>query len=876
MYLVTKKSFIEQVTEEVKKQHKDFRNVVCIFPNHRATVHFQRELTKGKKAFFLPEITDIEKWVSRIAGVKILSNFEQLFFAYVAYNQQQSQKNKADFISFLRWVEIALADFNEIDSHLINPQEIFPNIYDTERIKKWSPSEGVKSNDYLDFIKDLEKYYNFLQKKMNEKKEGYKGWAYKKASENIDVFIKENDHKHFIFSGFNAANKATEKIFKTLLKAGKTTIFWNDDSYFEGKSAGYFMTQHKKWNYYQKDETAFTFVNDFYSGNDKNITVYNATKDNLLTQKASDLLSEIYNENSTQKTAVVLADETLLEPTLQAIAPDIKYNTSIGYPLEKLAVSSFLLGVIELQRQLEKNKEVHYEKVIALLKNHTAKKLYNTNDIVKKILKNNWVYITGAHIKNDFKTVITPMKKPLDFLEFWKEKLEKIKIIGIEKIKNCVEKLLTLENDFSVIKDFRILQILFKKIIAGEKITIKGEQTEKVQIMGLLETQSLDFENVILLGVNEGILPKQRQIDSLIPYDIKKAFHLYTYKEREAIFAYHFYRLLQRANNIHLLYNSNLDDFGKGEKSRFIMQLENDGFINRETQINAPFKNTPQKPLKIEKTADVLKTIKKIATEKGFSPSALGMYVCDPIEFYQRYVLGIKEIDTVEESIPANLMGTLIHTVLEMLYEPFIEKNITVASHQKMLEQLDETVEKIISTENFKKHHFIRGENLLIKEVCKTLVKNFIKKEQEAIKKGATIKIIALEENITVDFPIKTDEIKLCGKIDRVDKKNGLMRIIDYKTGALENKDLQTKNILEIADDPEKIKALQALTYGYIYHKYQKKIPNEAVMIGLKKSINSKCDINEATLKDTEKLLQKIIGEILEPTVPFVEKTDKK
>ena len=443
---------------------------------------------------------------------------------------------------------------------------------------------------------------------------------------------------------------------------------------------------------------------------------------------------------------------------------------------------------------------------------------------------------------------------------------------------------------FDAIQSIKTVHQLYKEAIATLSLDYKGNAYQGLQIMGVLETRVLDFETVIMTSVNEGILPSGKSNASFITYDLKKEFKLPLYTEKDAVYTYHFYRLLQRAKNVYLLYNNHSEGIQTGEKSRFILQLEVEKQQNHtiEKVVVSPKINLATKQLEsIEKTEEILLEIQKIA-KKGFSPSSLTNYIRNPIDFYYDSILRVEEDDTVEEIVAANTLGTIVHESLENLYKGSIGKELTIALLENILKEVDSEV-KCQFKKIFKKGNTAKGKNLLIFEVAKRYIENFIHHEISEIKNGASIIIKSLEQKLTIPFSIEgiSYPVNIKGTVDRVDTYNGQLRIIDYKTGSVQQRDLEIVDWETITEDYSYSKAFQVLTYCYIIAQKEKHSKYEAGIFSFKNLNNgflrfatkpaprsSKKDftISHDILQNFAIMLTKLIQEICEPNIPFTEK----
>ncbi|NNE03856.1 MAG: PD-(D/E)XK nuclease family protein, partial [Eudoraea sp.] len=426
-------------------------------------------------------------------------------------------------------------------------------------------------------------------------------------------------------------------------------------------------------------------------------------------------------------------------------------------------------------------------------------------------------------------------------------------------------------------------------IIASETLDFYGEPLDGVQIMGMLESRNLDFETVIVTSVNEGILPAGKSNNSFIPFDLKTEFRLPTYKEKDAVYTYHFYRLLQRAKKVYLLYNTQPDVLEGGEKSRFISQLLTDENIQTSISQVVASPLIPGKDISLEaicKDPDILKKFKEKA-QVGFSPTSLTSYIRNPIEFYKKVILKIKEPVHVEETIAANTFGTIIHNTMEDLYHPFIGKLISPEALKSILP----TIPKLVKVQFEKEYPTVElnaGKNLIAFEVITRYIENYLRYEiKEA--QSHEIKILGLEEKIAMQLSVPgiPFPVTLKGAIDRIDSYDGTIRIIDYKTGNAKLADVEIQDWNEVISEPKKSKAFQLLCYALLYSdKYHKSdlqaavVPFKNLGAGLltfstkdipgSKSKNK--TISEQTLNLFKEQICALLADMYSLEVPFVAK----
>lgn len=444
------------------------------------------------------------------------------------------------------------------------------------------------------------------------------------------------------------------------------------------------------------------------------------------------------------------------------------------------------------------------------------------------------------------------------------------------------------QNDF--VTDLKSVQALFRELLNSETLDFQGEPLEGLQIMGMLESRNLDYERVIITSVNEGVLPSGKSNNSFIPFDLKVKLGLPTYKEKDAVYTYHFYRLLQRTKEVYLLYNTEPDVLEGGEASRLITQLltEKLASVTVSKTIATPPVSPNLIPKKtIHKDAGLLERIAQHA-KSGFSPTSLSNYIRNPIDFYKRNLLGIDDVPEVEETVAANTFGTILHDSLEDLYQPFI------GGAYLEIEKLKEVKKNIRPTVS---NHFMKvfvggdfstGQNLIAYNVVVRYIENFIDLEIEELKEHS-IRIVGLEQKLSAQISLegRTNEINLKGKLDRIDEYDGTLRIIDFKTGKVTQGQVEIVEWPEIISEYEYSKAFQLLCYAYMY--FSKNAIDELesgiysfknTSVGLmrfatkeaRRSRKKNTIVSQETIALFEEQLKSLIAEILDPKISFEEK----
>ena len=912
-------SFISETLDDVLKTTQTFENVVFILPSQRAGVFVKQTLKNKIFAGFLPEIINMEDFIEQVSGIKKADAVQLLFHFYTIYKKQEVKADSFDIFS--SWAFTVLQDFNEIDQHLVDTKDIFIYLRDIQRLKKWSTQGSFKETklmkDHFSFMEKLNTYYNAFYLFLKERKIGYQGLLYREATKQIDRFILEKQSKKYYFIGFNALNKAEEFLFQKMLSTGNTRVYWDIDNAFikNNHQAGHFIRKYKTgWKYYEKN--AIKTVGNSFSST-KKIEVIGASKNITQIKHAGEILAKLPNHNNT---ALVLGDETLLPVTLNSLPKNVDaINITMGYPLKDVPITSVLFSIFQLfitQEKLQKKETnlFYHKDVVRLIKDPIIYKILIadtisiSDEMASRIIKENNTFISLKDIEfffskidgsiknvliaifNPFETISEFFTRILNLINLLKNNANELEKEYLFRFYTTFTQLQTLHTEFGYFQDLKTLHLFFKQLIQSENLSFQGEPLQGLQLMGMLETRVLDFENVIITSVNEGVIPSNSQQNSFIPFDVKVAYGLPTYREKDAIYSYHFFRLIQRAKNVFIIYNTEHDSFGSGEKSRFVTQLEiirND--ISK--KIISPKVSTEKSELKeIFKNDDILEKLKELAT-KGISPSAFTNYLYNPISFYKQKILKIREFEGVEETIAANTLGTVVHETLDELYKPFTGKYLQVKDIDGMEKKSKDLIVKHFKNE-FRNGDVSTGKNRLIFEVANRFVHNFLSQEKTLLKdENNQLKILACEETLSteirvvgIDFPIK-----IHGQVDRVDELNGVTRIVDYKTGMVKDTNLKLIDFENIRD-LKYHKAIQVLLYAFLYTKnknYNFEKPLEAGIFSFKNlksgflsmnfspsNKNPKNNISEEKLEEFMVAFKNLLAEIYNREVSFLEPAD--
>ena len=841
-------SFIYDVLKDLETHSKDVSKLSLILPNKRAGIFLKMEWSKlNRTTGFLPEIISIETFIEELSQLRLLSNTELIFEFYEVYLELTPLNERDSFDSFSKWAPIVLQDFNEIDRYLIPQNKIFEYLSAIQEINHWSlePNSTPLIKGYLSFWKSVQLYYTKFTAHLLQKGEGYQGLIYREAVENLEAYIQNHPDKSHVFLGFNALNASESTIIQELLQQEKAKIYWDIDQTFietPQHDAGYFIRQHQKaWSHFKSQP--FKWVSNYYT-QPKNLSVVGTPKNIGQVKYVGALLQQLYTENKLQNTALVLGNEDLLIPILNSIPSCIEdINITMGLPLKQIPFSAFIDQWFQLQK--EASTLYYYQDVIGVLSHQFVRPLFQTEDqdaaqlIISTIKHQNLISLS----KDQIIAIAPDHKENLELLfATWNDhpnKAIECVLTLIFKLKDHYTKsknnhLLALEYlyrfseifnhlqrlnvSYCYITSIKVLQSLYKELLSLETLDFKGQPLKGLQIMGMLESRVLDFETVIIVSVNEGVLPAGKTNNSFIPFDVKIENGLPTYKEKDAVYTYHFYRLLQRAKNAHIIYNTEPDVLSGGERSRFITQLEYEAHHNLDHKIVIP--ETPQitpELLRVKKTPEIISKLKTVAA-KGFSPSSLSQYIRNPIDFYNQKILGVKAEILLEETVAANTFGSIIHNTLEAFYKPFIGQVLEPAMLTDLKSKIDATVTYYFK-ELYKEGDITQGLNLISFEIAKRYISNFLNYELACINKGDEIIIEAIESKMAVafDIPELQTPIQLIGTIDRIDVCNGTRRIIDYKTSQVSQSEMELVHWDDITSDYKAhSKCFQIMTYAYM------------------------------------------------------------
>lgn len=848
-------SFLHEVAERLHKTHGNNLSQVCVvFNNRRSGLFLRKHLAQiGPESFFLPKTMGMDDIVHEICGLEIIPKELLLFELYDIHRTIATKDELHPFEHFLPLGEMMLNDFSEIDLYQADVDQLFGNLYEAKMIESWDVSGAPLTpfqQNYLKFYHSLFQYYTELRRRLSAEGRSYAGMAYRMAAEQVEKH--PFGYQHIYFVGFNAISKAEQQIVRCLVRRGEATLVCDGDAYYYDdteQEAGRFLRSLKK------DFESIGDYDDHFAMEPKHITLVNSPEDLMQVKYAGDLLHQLTTTGGgntlLEDTAVVLADEGLLVPMLNSLPDTVDaINVTMGYPLVHTAIHELTLKLTAWCKNM-RSQGAHHIALTDLVTNpcmeaiggwklkrsRLQKTLY---DQQIRFIDREKLQALGTTLGTDFAPIY-----PLYGLAFedpegiiaqcrqWGLKLlndtpygkNKKESVAIESYLQLMDQFDEIQRRYRVIDSVDTLERIYARMAQRVSVPFYGEPLHGLQILGMLETRNLDFQRVILVSANEGVLPAGRKENSLIPYSLKRsgAFSIPTHEEKDAVYANHFYRLLQRANEIYIIYSSQADSMGKGEPSRFVLQLIGElipkypNIKLQETVIGPQISGNSFKEnlnASIEKSPFVLERLTTMGNEIGFSPSAMSIYLKCAMKYYFRYLLRIKEPDEVGDSMDESMFGTLVHAILQDLYTPLVGTEPNADTLRALLSEVASHIESVFSKMGAELVR--KGRTQLQKRIAIEQVKHLILSDIQTVSSGHTLRIVALEKELEKEIETPYGIVKAKGKADRIDLVDGMLRIVDYKTGKVDKKDLDAKKSIT---DFEHItsKALQVLMYAWMY-----------------------------------------------------------
>lgn len=868
--------FLESVAKYIFENYRNnLHEIAVVFPNKRARLFFNNYIGKlTDKPVFAPKYYTITEYIQKLSGSTTGDQLTLLFTLYEVYVEITNTEESFD--QFLFYCEMLLADFDDLDKYLVDAKMLYKNLSDLKEIEAyyeylteaqikaiqqfWTTFTESKDSEekqkFSSLWNVLYKIYVRFNQKLDELNLSYEGKAYRQAIDKLKKGEFEIEHTKVAFVGFNALNNCEKELFNKLQNNKKGLFFWDYDMYYlergDFHEAAYFL---KDLIVQYPKPFGFSFETNLTDTN-KKIKIFDIATNTGQSKALSLALNELPNnwKDKPLQTAIALADESLLIPTLTSLPDDVdQVNISMGYPLRETRIFSLTRSLIDLhqnKRTSSKQKESFYHtEVVQILQfgldsgNNVAAK-----ELSDKIHKQNLVYIPHSELQGLtglLAEVFTENIGPANFVEYLIKVItlaprqfiiENQNVYTIEK-EACYRIITQLTRIADILKstqvqfNFTSLTRLLAKILEGASIPFTGEPLLGMQVMGVLETRNIDFENLILLSMNEGVFPKSGNVPSFVPYSLRKGFDMPTVEHQDAIFAYYFYRLLQRSKNIVLVYSSSVSDMKSGDPSRFIHQLlyEERFKVEKET-ISYDVGSISQRSIHLPKSkesSEALAASYSGENSRALSPSAINTYLNCQTRFYYRYIAGIKEPDSVLEEVEANTLGSILHKTIEELYSDYDKQVVTSEIVSSLLKNKKLIADKLIEafwTEFLSPNKTfpgvseveLQGKNVIIKEVILKYVIAILEHD----KRIAPFTLLGLEKKYYSSFTTNSGiTLSIGGIIDRIDELEGQTRIIDYKTGKLKDSFASVEELFNGEASKRNDAAFQTLLYSLVLSK---------------------------------------------------------
>ena len=836
-------SFLKLVAADLYKHTEgNLAHTAVVFPNKRAGLFFNEYLAQESDSpIWSPAYVSISELFRSLSPWEVGDPVKLVCELYKIFRRETQSTETLD--DFYFWGEMLISDFDDADKNKVDTDKLFSNLQDLrnimddytfiddeqeEAIRQFFQNFSIERRTalkerFISLWDVLGNIYKGFRESLASQNIAYEGMMYRHVIEHLDV--DKLPYEKYVFVGFNVLNKVEHTLFTQLKDAGKAVFYWDYDEFY--------MKENRQAVTHEAGEFIRRNLRDFPSplsgelfknlSKPKEVHYIASSTENA---QARYLPQWIRNNLTTpeKETAVVLCNEALLQPVLHSLPAEVKHvNITMGFPLSQTPVYSFLIALLELHTHGFNFKSGRYtfQSVVTLLKHPYTRQLTGQAELLEKELtRNNRFYpLPGELGKDEFLTrLFTPLSGNLNLCIRLSETLQQVAGIyqantsGTEdtdafnqlyreslfKAYTTINRFRTLIEEDELTVQSETFRRLLVKVLSTTNIPFHGEPAIGMQVMGVLETRNLDFRHLVLLSVNEGQLPKSGGDSSFIPYNLRKAFGMTTIEHKIAVYAYYFYRLLQRAERITLIYNTSSDGLNRGEWSRFMLQF----LIEWPHPITRQFLEAGQSPqgtspITVEKTPDVMRRMQSLfdvrANPKAkFSPSALNYYLDCPLKFYYRYVAGLSAPDEVSAEIDSATFGSIFHYAAEHIY-----KDLT--THGKVINK--EALETLLRNEvklqdyvdtAFKKLFFNVPQNEKpeyngVQLINSAVIARYLKQLLQNDLRYAPFTFIASEmevdEPIDIQTPKGVIKSRIGGIIDRMDSKDGTLRIVDYKTG---------------------------------------------------------------------------------------------
>lgn len=860
-------TFLQLVAQDLyQKIGNDLSRVAIVFPNKRASLFFNEYLAmQSDRPIWSPAYVSISELFRQLSPWKSGDPIRLVCELYKVFREETRSEETLD--DFYFWGELLISDFDDVDKNLVDADRLFSNLQDLknimddydfldseqeEAIRQFFQNFSIErrtqlKEKFISLWDKLDDIYHHYRHNLAELGIAYEGMMYRYVMEELQP--DKLKYEHYVFVGFNVLNKVETKFFERLREAGKALFYWDYDVFYTRlphentppytHEAGEFILRNLKIFPNELPEAVFDTLRK-----PKNVRFISAPTENAQARYLPEWIRSVTKRDlpetpvKEKENAVVLCNEALLLPVLHSIPSEVKnVNITMGFPLAQTPVYSFVSALIELQTTGYRRDtgRYQYEAVQSVLKHPYTRQLSTSAEgLEKQLTRDNRFFPLPSELKQDtfLEQVFTPKTGISALCQYLTEMLREVAVLyqqeqetddifnqlyreSLFKSYTLINRLLNLIDNGELNIQIETLRRLLCRLLATSNIPFHGEPAIGMQVMGVLETRNLDFRNLIMLSLNEGQLPKAGGDSSFIPYNLRKAFGMTTIEHKNAVYAYYFYRLIQRAENVTLLYNTASEGLNRGEMSRFMLQflVESPHTISRE-YLEAGQSPQSGREISVEKTPKIItRMYERYDVNRHprslFSPSALNTYLDCRLKFYYRYVAGLKAPDEVSAEIDSALFGTIFHRAAELVY-----KDLTANGKEIRKDDLEQVLSNDIKLQNyvdtaFKEEFFhvaltekpeYNGTQLINAKVITSYLRQLLRNDLQY----APFFMEGMEKKVTEIIEIETPQGKLAlnigGTIDRIDSKDDTLRIVDYKTGGSPKTPENIKQLFTPAD----------------------------------------------------------------------------
>lgn len=927
-------TFQHEIAERLYEKYGDeISSLHILFPSRRARLFFNDALASiAERPLWQPTWLTIEELVEEITGLHTADKVRLITELYKIYAEYHPHET---FDRFYFWGEMLLADFDMIDKYLIDADMLLRNIEQIKELETdisyltpeqmkiisfWgSFGDGKNLSEekrkFLEIWRTLPAIYRRLRRRLQDLGMAYTGMAYRQAADMIADGRAQTDlSRRYVVAGFNALSKSEKRLFGYLEhNCASIDFLWDYDSYYVDRK------EHEAGMFIRENLSLFPprmdISHDNFSTVPKKFTSIACASNAVQCKYVSEILQSLPEEELDKRTAVVLTDENLLIPLLHSLPESVgEVNVTMGYPLKLTLVYSFVERLIELQaHKRSKGGEVMFYHVDAtgiLTHPYIAESCgAAAAEICDHIVRNRIISVRRALFDgNDILHAIFAKtdgwqdlsRYILDILDKLIGQVGARDLTVTEYMSIAHEETGKLTNSLHAC-DIELSEATFASLLRRHlqniRIPYEGEPLNGIQIMGILETRNIDFDNVIILSMTDAAFPGDRTSQpSFIPYNLRAAYGLPTPEHHEGVYAYYFYRLIERARRVYMMYCSRADEKSTGEQSRYIHQLayESPFDIERLT-VGVDVNIDDDTPITIQKEGKIVDRLERyLSGEEPYklSPTALFRYVQCPLKFYFASIARLKTTDEVSEQIDALTFGNILHEAMYDLYKPLAgiahpASRLEMMRKGRLIEQaVDAAIGRVyLQTEQPGKDDYT-GNTLLVKDIVVKYIRHGVMR-YDARNDGFAI--VGLERDVEYRFPIDAQRsVTLAGRADRIDSLDGgALRIIDYKSGNTPHLDFNGIDALFNGKAEERISNIfQTLLYSMILFRSERRESVPTLFYAGKmhredysplivdRSAGRSVERYSDYASDFEQALGESLRRLFDPTIPFVQCQD--